>query len=69
MPLVVLCGQPCSGKSTVARELQALCQAAGASVDIVDEASLHLDKNVAYSSKWALSHGFLPGTCAQFHTS
>ncbi|KAG2450666.1 hypothetical protein HYH02_004506 [Chlamydomonas schloesseri] len=49
MPLVVICGQPCSGKSTVAAKLVNLFQEAGLSVELVDEPSLHLERNAAYT--------------------
>lgn len=50
MPLVVLCGQPCSGKSTVAAKLQGLL-APDHPVHVVDEPSLHLERNSAYQSE------------------
>ncbi|GLC51570.1 hypothetical protein PLESTB_000516700 [Pleodorina starrii] len=49
MPLVVICGQPCSGKSGIAARLLALFQGAGLPVELVDEPSLHLDRNAAYT--------------------
>eukprot|EP00775_Hariotina_reticulata_P012545 gene12545-12678_t len=49
MPLVVLSGQPASGKSTVAAKLQELLQP-GHPVHVVDEPSLHLERNTAYQS-------------------
>lgn len=48
MALVVICGQPCSGKSTVAETLKARFLEKAAAVVVVDEPSLHLDKNVSY---------------------
>eukprot|EP00898_Chlorokybus_atmophyticus_P006898 jgi/Chlat1/7209/Chrsp57S06758 len=66
MPLVVICGQPCSGKSTFARALSAHFQQQQQSdsngqsettshsnhhrapVHVVDEPSLHLERNAAY---------------------
>jgi protein KTI12 len=50
MPLVVVCGQPCSGKSGVAGALAALLQARSPhlKVVIVDEEGLHLDRNASY---------------------
>jgi tRNA uridine 5-carbamoylmethylation protein Kti12 len=50
MPLIVLSGQPCSGKSTVAAKLQQLLQPSHP-VCIVDEPSLHLERNTAYQSE------------------
>ncbi|KAH7283272.1 hypothetical protein KP509_35G069700 [Ceratopteris richardii] len=50
MALVVICGQPCSGKSTAAACLiQALSECA-LSIKLVDEPSLNLDRNTSYSS-------------------
>lgn len=49
MPLVVLTGQPASGKSTAAARLRALLAPHGA-VEVVDEPSLHLERNRAYES-------------------
>ncbi|GFR52741.1 hypothetical protein Agub_g15352 [Astrephomene gubernaculifera] len=49
MPLVVLSGQPCSGKSGIASKLAALFEQAGLTVELIDEPSLHLDRNAAYS--------------------
>ncbi|KAF5842848.1 chromatin associated protein KTI12-domain-containing protein [Dunaliella salina] len=49
MPLVVITGQPCSGKSTVAAQLMQVLQARGISTcNLVDEPSLHLPRNAAY---------------------
>lgn len=49
MPLIVLSGQPASGKSTAAAQLRVLLLPHGP-VQVVDEASVNLDRNVAYSS-------------------
>lgn len=49
--LLVLCGRPCAGKSTVAQQLQALFIAQGLTVELVDEQSLHLQRDAAYSGK------------------
>ena len=46
--LVLLCGHPASGKSTVAAEISRRVQAAGARVLLVDEPSLHLPRNASY---------------------
>ncbi|XP_006858568.2 protein KTI12 homolog isoform X1 [Amborella trichopoda] len=56
MALVLMCGQPCSGKSTVAQSLfrlllsessqQNLCN--NKNVRIIDEPSLHLERNESY---------------------
>jgi len=39
MPLVVLCGRPCTGKTTFARALAAAARAAGLDVALVDDAA------------------------------
>lgn len=49
MPLVVITGQPASGKSRAAAHLRALLEPHGP-VALVDEPSLHLERNQAYSS-------------------
>ncbi|GFH12296.1 protein KTI12, partial [Haematococcus lacustris] len=49
MVLVVLCGQPCSGKSWVADQLASRFAADGQDVVKVDEPSLHLQRNAAYA--------------------
>jgi protein KTI12 len=56
MALVVMCGQPCSGKSTVAMRLADSLQSAFATggdqrlaVRIIDESSLHLGRNQSYA--------------------
>lgn len=54
MPLIVLSGQPCSGKSTVAATLQQLLQPSHP-VHVVDEPSLHLERNAAYQSEYGVS--------------
>ncbi|XP_073000228.1 protein KTI12 homolog [Typha latifolia] len=50
MALVVICGQPCSGKSTAAICLAEALQDAEAkpTVRIIDESSLHLGRNQSY---------------------
>lgn len=48
MPLIVISGLPCSGKSTVAATLADLCRQLGQEVQIVDEDSLHLQRNDSY---------------------
>lgn len=52
MALVVICGQPCSGKSTSAKCLaEALGDAESRPmVRIIDEASFHLDRNQSYAN-------------------
>lgn len=48
MPLVVLCGNPSSGKSNIAHALQEECLRRGGMVDMVNEESLHIDRNNGY---------------------
>ncbi|KAK9819699.1 hypothetical protein WJX72_001375 [[Myrmecia] bisecta] len=48
MPLVLICGQPCSGKSRVAAALREHFLSKGQQAVIVDEPSQYLDKNSAY---------------------
>lgn len=50
MALVVICGQPCSGKSTAASCLVEALQESESkpSVKIIDESSLHLNRNQSY---------------------
>ncbi|GAV72340.1 KTI12 domain-containing protein [Cephalotus follicularis] len=52
MALVVICGQPCSGKSTAAVCLaEALKESESKqAVRIIDETSLHLDRNESYAT-------------------
>lgn len=51
MALVVICGQPCSGKSTAASCLAEALQAVEPkpTVRIIDESSLHLGRNQSYA--------------------
>lgn len=56
MPLVVLCGHPCSGKSHVAAQLAEMFRQKGVEVVVVDEASLHLERNAAYRGEWVAHH-------------
>ncbi|KAJ4782360.1 Protein KTI12 like [Rhynchospora pubera] len=56
MALVVMCGQPCSGKSTAAirlsEALQSACATGGdqrLAIRIIDESSLHLGRNQSYA--------------------
>ncbi|XAR55928.1 hypothetical protein NMG60_11036169 [Bertholletia excelsa] len=51
MALVIICGQPCSGKSTAAHCLtDALKQAESKlTVRVIDETSFHLDRNQSYA--------------------
>lgn len=55
MALVVICGQPCSGKSTAALCLaEALKESESKlTIRIIDEASFHLDRNQSYANMTA----------------
>ncbi|KAI3423881.1 hypothetical protein D9Q98_009715 [Chlorella vulgaris] len=48
MPLIVISGLPCSGKSKAAAVLAEVCRLRGQDVQIVDEDSLHLQRNESY---------------------
>ncbi|KAG9456967.1 hypothetical protein H6P81_001475 [Aristolochia fimbriata] len=52
MALVVICGQPCSGKSTAALCLAEALQGVEPrpTVRLIDESSLHLDRNQSYAN-------------------
>lgn len=50
MPLVVVCGQPSSGKSTVAAQLASAFGCCGLDVALVDEPSLHFSRDTSYDS-------------------
>ncbi|KAK1288957.1 hypothetical protein QJS10_CPB19g00088 [Acorus calamus] len=52
MALVVICGQPCSGKSTAATALAGALAAVDPkpTIRIVDESSLHLGRNPSYAN-------------------
>lgn len=52
MALVVICGQPCSGKSTAAACLADILKESETklSIRIIDETSFHLDRNQSYAN-------------------
>lgn len=50
MPLLLMCGYPCSGKSTVAGKIRDYFVAEGKTVEIVSDDSCGLDKNTTYNS-------------------
>ena len=50
MPLVIIAGNPCSGKSSIAQELQRLLEADGKAVHLVSENALLPDRNKSYTS-------------------
>ena len=58
MPLIVICGHPCSGKSTVVKQIVAACKAKGCDVVHVEEEALHLTRDASYKSKPANHHIF-----------
>uniref|UniRef100_A0A8C5MA92 Protein KTI12 homolog n=1 Tax=Leptobrachium leishanense TaxID=445787 RepID=A0A8C5MA92_9ANUR len=49
MPLVIMCGFPCSGKSRRAKELQEYLEKSGRKVHIIGDHVLELDKNAVYA--------------------
>jgi tRNA uridine 5-carbamoylmethylation protein Kti12 len=52
MALIVICGHPCSGKSTVAQLLKKAIEASGAhTVVVLGEDSLNLTKPEAYKGE------------------
>lgn len=52
MPLILMCGYPCSGKTRRAEELKAYFeQNAERKVDIVGDAALDVQKNCVYAGK------------------
>lgn len=73
MALVVICGQPCSGKSTATICLSEALQTLDPkpTVKIIDESSLHLGRNQSYAgnSHISLSLGFLFEQFEQFFNS
>lgn len=49
MPLIVMCGIPCSGKTTVTKKIAAYMEKeTGKRVEIINEESLNLVKQAAY---------------------
>jgi protein KTI12 len=52
MPLVVIVGIPCSGKTTLSNRLKAFFEARGSSVLLINEESLLVNKPDAYSSSF-----------------
>ena len=51
MALIVLCGQPCSGKSSAAALLKELLHAHGLEVILVDEPGLSMTRNESYKGE------------------
>lgn len=54
MALVVICGIPAAGKTRVTKALQDILEDTG-SVLVVDEPSLHLDRQTSYKGGQAAS--------------
>lgn len=51
MPLILLSGQPCSGKSAIAGQLVSHLRDLGLEVIVISEDSLGLERNAAYKGK------------------
>ncbi len=56
MALVVVSGQPCSGKSSASAKLKELLQSKGLQVHIIDEPSLQLIRNDSYEGEKHMAH-------------
>jgi len=55
MPLVLMCGYPCSGKSKRAEELKCYLEnSKGKTVHIAGDESIDLERNVVYAGKFNL---------------
>lgn len=63
MPFILICGQPCSGKSSVTAQLAELLRVKGLEVVVVDEDSLHLDRNESYRGGHASSNAIMLCSC------
>ncbi|KAK8813688.1 hypothetical protein WA556_000262, partial [Blastocystis sp. ATCC 50177/Nand II] len=50
MPLVVICGKPCSGKTTAAEKIASFIKAKGKDVTIINLESLKMDPKSAYGT-------------------
>jgi tRNA uridine 5-carbamoylmethylation protein Kti12 len=48
MPLIVLCGYPCSGKSRIAERIAKAIREDGGNVVTISEESMHLGRNARY---------------------
>lgn len=51
MPLIMICGIPCSGKTTRAKELEKHLLSINKKVKLISENDILEDKNEAYKSK------------------
>ena len=56
MALVVVSGQPCSGKSTASAKLKELLQSKGLQVSVIDEPTLQLIRNDSYKGETPMVH-------------
>jgi thymidylate kinase len=66
MPLIVICGHPCSGKSTVARQVVEACRRAGHEAALVDEESLHLTRDASYRGEYHIGTESIAVECFIF---
>ena len=48
MPLVMMCGYPCSGKTTFAQKLEKHLEALDKSVVTISDDSVGVDRNITY---------------------
>lgn len=48
MPFLIICGQPCSGKSTIAGKVADKLRLHGAQVVVIDESSASVDRDTAF---------------------
>lgn len=48
MPLVVICGRPCTGKTTLAQQLAEFIRAKGNEVELVNAESLLFDRDSGF---------------------
>jgi tRNA uridine 5-carbamoylmethylation protein Kti12 len=57
MPLIIMVGIPCSGKSRRAGEIEKyLVETHKAAVVVVNEEALKIDKNEGYKGRWSASY-------------
>lgn len=60
MPLIILCGQPSSGKSNVASKIEAQLKKQQKEVLVISEQTLYQDRNAAYTGTYTSLHTHLP---------
>ena len=53
MPLIIVTGKPCTGKTTFSRELVDFLRSSGKDVELVNEESLHITKVEGYKNSFA----------------